>query len=85
MLKSIKIRIYPNNVQKEFISKQMGCCRLIYNKLLDYKKAQYEQNKQSVSWSQLGKYLTNLKKQDEYLFLNNVCFTMFIAIYNGYD
>ena len=72
MLKSIKIRIYPNNVQKEFISKQMGCCRFIYNKLLDYKKAQYEQNKQSVSWSQLGKYLTNLKKQDEYLFLNDV-------------
>lgn len=37
MLKSIKIRIYPNNVQKEFISKQLGCCRFIYNKLLDYK------------------------------------------------
>lgn len=73
MLKSIKIRIYPDSVQKEFISKQLGCCRLIYNKLLDYKKTQYEQNKQSVSWSQLGKYLTNLKKQNEYLFLNNVC------------
>ena len=72
MLKAIKIRIYPNAVQKEFISKQLGCCRLIYNKLLDYKKTQYEQNKQSISLSQLGKYLTNLKKQDEYSFLNNV-------------
>lgn len=72
MLKSIKIRIYPNTVQKEFISKQLGCCRLIYNKLLDYKKTLYEQNKQSVSLSQLGKYLTNLKKQKEYLFLNDV-------------
>ena len=72
MLKSIKIRIYPNNVQKEFISKQLGCCRFIYNKLLDYKKTQYEQNKQSVSLAQLGKYLTNLKKQDEYIFLNDV-------------
>ena len=72
MLKSIKIRIYPNAVQKEFISKQLGCCRFIYNKLLDYKKTQYVQNKQSVSLSQLGKYLTNLKKQDEYLFLNDV-------------
>ena len=72
MLKSIKIQIYPNTVQKEFIAKQLGCCRLIYNKLLDYKKIQYEQNKQSVSLSQLGKYLTNLKKQDEYLFLNDV-------------
>ena len=72
MLKSIKIQIYPDSVQKEFISKQLGCCRFIYNKLLDYKKTQYEQNKQSVSLSQLGKYLTNLKKQDEYLFLNDV-------------
>ena len=72
MLKSIKIRIYPNNVQKDFISKQLGCCRLIYNKLLDYKKTQYKEYKQNTSLSQLGKYLTNLKKQDEYLFLNDV-------------
>ena len=72
MLKAIKIQIYPNTIQKDFISKQLGCCRLIYNKLLDYKKTQYEQNKQSISLSQLGKYLTNLKKQDEYLFLNDV-------------
>ena len=72
MLKAIKIRIYPDSVQKVFISKQLGCCRLIYNKLLDYKKTQYEQNKQSISLSQLGKYFTNLKKQDDYSFLNNV-------------
>ena len=72
MLKSIKIRIYPEAVQKQFISKQLGCCRFIYNKLLDYKKIQYEQNKQKVSLSQLGKYLTNLKNQKDYLFLNNV-------------
>ena len=76
MIKSIKIRIYPDTVQKEFISKQLGCCRFIYNKLLYYKKTQYEQNKQQISWKELGKYLTNLKKQEEYLFLNgvyNVC------------
>lgn len=72
MLKSIKIRIYPDSAQKEFISKQLGCCRLIYNKLLDYKKVQYEQNNQNVSWKELGKYLTNLKKQGKYLFLNDV-------------
>lgn len=72
MLKAIKIRIYPDSVQKGFISKQLGCCRLIYNKLLDYKKTQYKEYKQNTSLSQLGKYLTNLKKQDEYLFLNDV-------------
>ena len=98
MLKYIKIRIYPDNVQKEFISKQLGCCRLIYNKLLDYKKSQYEQNKQVVSWTQLGKYLTNLKKQDEYTFLNDVyamclqqsmqdlikAYDNFFKLHNGY-
>ena len=72
MLKSIKIRIYPDSVQKQFISKQLGCCRFIYNKLLYYKKIQYEQNKQKVSLSQLGKYLTNLKNQKDCLFLNDV-------------
>ncbi len=72
MLKAIKIRIYPDSVQKDFISKQLGCCRLIYNKLLDYKKTQYKEYKQNTSLSQLGKYLTNLKKQYEYLFLNDV-------------
>ena len=98
MLKYIKIRIYPDNVQKEFISKQLGCCRLIYNKLLYYKKSQYEQNKQVVSWTQLGKYLTNLKKQDEYTFLNDVyamclqqsmqdlikAYDNFFKLHNGY-
>lgn len=72
MLKAIKIRIYHDSVQKDFISKQLGCCRLIYNKLLDYKKTQYKEYKQNTSLSQLGKYLTNLKKQVEYLFLNDV-------------
>ena len=59
MLKSIKIRIYPDSVQKQFIYKQLGCCRFIYNKLLDYKMTWYKKNKQNISWSQLGKYLTN--------------------------
>ena len=72
MLKAIKIRIYPDSVQKDFISKQLGCCRLIYNKLLDYKKTQYEQYNKNTSLSQMGKYLTTLKKQDNFLFLNNV-------------
>ena len=98
MLKSIKIRIYPDSVQKQFIYKQLGCCRFIYNKLLDYKMTQYKKNKQNISWSQLGKYLTNLKKQDEYSFLNdvyNIClqqsiidlikaYDNFFKLYNGY-
>jgi hypothetical protein len=32
--KSYQYRIYPNNKQKEIISKTFGCCRFVYNKYL---------------------------------------------------
>lgn len=72
MLKAIKVRIYPDDVQKQFISKQLGCCRKIYNLLLDYKKTEWEQNKHSVGLKDMGKYLTDLKTKDEYFYLNEV-------------
>ena len=72
MLKAIKVRIYPTIVQKQFISKQLGCCRKIYNLLLDYKKTEWEQNKHSVGLKDMGKYLTELKTKDEYFYLNEV-------------
>lgn len=72
MLKAIKIRIYPSDVQKQFISKQLGCCRKVYNLLLDYRKSIWEQNHKSIGLKGLGKYLTDLKKQDDYNYLNEV-------------
>ena len=72
MLKAIKVRIYPDDVQKQFISKQLGCCRKIYNLLLDYKKTEWEQNRHSVGLKDMGKYLTELKTKDEYFYLNDV-------------
>ena len=72
MLKAIKIRIYPDNVQKQFISKQLGCCRKVYNLLLDYRKTEWEQNNKSIGLKELGKYLTNLKKKADYSYLNEV-------------
>ena len=72
MLKVIKVRIYPDDVQKQFISRQLGCCRKIYNLLLDYKKTEWEQNKHSVGLKDMGKYLTELKTKDEYFYLNDV-------------
>lgn len=72
MLKAIKVRIYPDDVQKQFISRQLGCCRKIYNLLLDYTKTEWEQNKHSVGLKDMGKYLTELKTKDEYFYLNEV-------------
>ena len=89
MLKSIKIRIYPDAVQKQFISKQLGCCRFIYNKLLDYRTTSFKDKNISISSSQLSKYLTNLKKQKDYIFLTEVydrCLRQtLIDLLNAYD
>lgn len=72
MLKAIKIRIYPSDVQKQFISRQFGCCRKIYNLLLDYKKTEWDVNKHLVGLKDMGKYLTELKTKDEYFYLKEV-------------
>ena len=89
MLKSIKIRIYPDINQKQFISKQLGCCRFIYNKLLDYRTTSFKDKNISISSSQLGKYLTKKKKQKDYIFLTEVydrCLRQtLIDLLNAYD
>ena len=38
MLKGIKIKIYPNNEQTNYLNCLLGCTRLVYNTALDWKK-----------------------------------------------
>ena len=38
-----KFRLYPTNKQKEILSKTFGCCRFIYNKMLEDKIKYYEE------------------------------------------
>ena len=65
MLKAFKYRIYPNNEQKEFLSKNFGCTRFIYNKMLNDKIEHYKET---------GKYLKNTPAQykSEFEFLKEV-------------
>lgn len=70
-LYSYKIRLYPNNSQKEFLAKQFGCCRFVYNYMLNLKIKEYEAGNK-LSKFDLIKQLTPLKKQDEFQFLNEV-------------
>ncbi|TCO55500.1 RNA-guided endonuclease TnpB family protein [Caldanaerobacter subterraneus] len=37
MLKAYKYRIYPDKAQKEFFEKTFGCCRFVWNKMLEEK------------------------------------------------
>ena len=36
MIKSIKLRIYPNKTQLKIINKTLGACHFVKNKYLEY-------------------------------------------------
>ena len=70
MLKSIVIRIYPNEEQEIYIANLLGCTRLVYNTALAWKKSVYEKDNISLSYNNLSAKLTELKKDK--VFLKNV-------------
>jgi len=70
MLKAIKIKLYPNQDQMIYINKLLGSCRFIYNNCLSYKIESYNKDKHNVTFGELGKYLTNLKQNKDYVWLN---------------
>lgn len=67
MFKAIKIRIYPTTEQVDFINKQLGCCRFVYNNCLAFRKESYQKEHVSVSSSSAVKHITDLKKDYEWL------------------
>ena len=67
MLKAIKIRIYPSDEQKQFINRQLGCCRMVYNSCLAYRRDKYEKEGISITSSQSINYIVELKKEREWL------------------
>lgn len=70
MLKAIKIRIYPNEEQRDYINRQLGCCRFLYNSMLAWRKSLYETEQRSPSSAETSKWVLSLK--DEFPFLREV-------------
>lgn len=71
MQKGVKFRIYPNKEQQTIINQTLGCCRLIYNKGLAMRNEAY-QNGNKIGYLQTSAMLTELKKQDDFVFLKVV-------------
>ena len=63
--RAIKYRIYPTPEQAELISKTFGCCRKVYNLMLEDKIRSYEAEKKFVQ-------VTPAKYKEEYPFLKEV-------------
>lgn len=70
--KAYKFRIYPNDEQKVLFAKTFGCVRLVYNHWLDRKIKQYEEDKTTITYTMCAKEMAEMKKTEEYSFLQEV-------------
>ena len=71
MLQVVKVRLYPNKVQRQQIHKTFGSCRFVYNMLLDAKIKAYECG-DTLSVYVLKKRLVPMKKAQGGAFLKEV-------------
>lgn len=72
MLKSYKYKLKPNEEQIVLLNKHFGSVRFVYNYFLNERKLEYETNKQQLNYYDNAKSLTNLKKTEEFNWLNDV-------------
>ncbi len=74
-LKAYKYRIYPTDAQAVFFAKTFGCCRFVWNKMLEEKLQAYKK-KERIPQDTPAKY------KDEFPFLKEVdCFAL-VAVQN---
>ena len=70
--KVLQVRLYPNKVQKEYLSKCFGCGRYLYNYFLVKTQEQYKINKTFLWYYDFQNELPKLKKQEETKWLKEV-------------
>ena len=64
MIKTVKLRIYPNKSQIRIINGTLGCCRYIYNKYIESNITSYKTSGKFISGYEFSKYINWLKKND---------------------
>lgn len=84
MKKSLKIRLLPTKKQEELMLKSIGCSRFTYNWALNRCNELYKQNIK-YNMSDIRKEFTQLKKQEEYKWLNEVSNTTMVESMRNLD
>ena len=67
MRKTFKYRLYPTPAQRTALTKQLDCCRWIYNKALETRKEAWEQRQESVSRYDTSNMIPQWKAENEWL------------------
>lgn len=70
--RAFKYRIYPAKEQQDFLARQFGAVRFVYNRFLANRKDEYLNNKKSLNYYDDAKILTDLKQQDGYAWLYDI-------------
>ena len=70
MIRAIKYELNPTKSQVQKLNQIFGNCRFVYNWALDKKIKAYSKDKTFLSCFDLMKELTQLKKKEEYSWLN---------------
>ena len=72
MIRSIKVRLNPNNKQFTKLFQYAGCARFAYNWAINREEENHKQSNKFLSDMDLRKEFTQLKKLEEYKWLNEV-------------
>ena len=72
MIKSVKVRLNPNNKQKTKLFQYANTARFAYNWAITRERENYKQGNKFISDNDLRKEFTQLKKTDKYKWLNDV-------------
>lgn len=72
MIRSYKIRLLPTAEQEQLMWQHIGCCRVVWNYMLDLQQKRYENGDKHLSRFDMIKLLTPLKKESEHGWLCNV-------------
>ena len=70
--KGYKIRLYPTKKQEELMWKHIGCCRYVWNWMLNKQQELYEQGEKHLSAYDMIRLLKPLKNNEEYKWLYEV-------------
>jgi putative transposase len=67
-----KCRVYPDETQKQVLLRTFGCVRLVWNRTLAARHARWCHERTGTSYAQTDRALTELKKDPDLAFLNQV-------------
>lgn len=65
-------RFYPTDSQRVNLAKTFGCARFVYNWALRLRSDAYHDKKKSLRFPDTARMMTQLKKENEYSWLNEV-------------